>query len=127
MDRVQYNVAMAGPKRADGNRQDMTVSKICQGLRDQKATRARAIPAKGVVTSALRMATSATAIGKNQHYSQRSEPTPVGIVRPLEWMIIMATPKMREMKGTPIQTRMRRTRRFSALDHTVLSEAEFGG
>ena len=73
MGRVQDNVANAFPKLADANRQDMAVSMFCQGLLEQEVGRRRAIQAKGDVASALRIATSATAFGKNQHYSQRYE------------------------------------------------------
>ena len=47
---------------------------ICQGQRDQDVARMTAIKATGDVASALRIAASATAYGKKQHYSQRYEP-----------------------------------------------------
>ena len=48
---------------------------FCQGLREQEVARMTAIQGKGDVASALRIAASATAFGKNQHYSQRYEPS----------------------------------------------------
>ena len=75
MGRVQDNVAKAFPKLADANRQDLAVSILFQGLRDKEVARKTANQAKGDVASALRIATSATAFGKNQHYFQRYEPS----------------------------------------------------
>ena len=75
MARVQDNVAKAFPKLADRNRQDLAVSMFCQGLRDEEIARKTAIQAKGDVASALRIAASAKAFGKYQHYSQRHEPS----------------------------------------------------
>ena len=75
MGRVQYNLAKGFPKLTDPNRQDLTVSRFCQGLGDQDVARMRGIQTKGDVASALRIAPSATAYGKNQDYSQRYEPS----------------------------------------------------
>ena len=75
MGRVQDNVAKAFPKRTDANRQNLTVSMFCHGLRDQEVARMTAIKAKGDVASALRIAASATAYGREQRYSQRYEPS----------------------------------------------------
>ena len=74
MGRVQDNVAKAFPKLADANRQDLAVSMFCQGLRDQDVARMTAINAKGEVATALHIAASATAYGKEQRYAQRYDP-----------------------------------------------------
>ena len=75
MGRVQDNVAKAFPKLADANRQDLAVSMFCQGLRDQDVARMTPIQAKGEVATALHIAASATAYGKEQRYAQRYEPS----------------------------------------------------
>ena len=75
MGRVQDNVAKAFPKLADGNSQNLAVSIFSQGLRDQDVARMTALQAKGDVASALRIAASTTAYGKEQRYSQRYEPS----------------------------------------------------
>ena len=48
---------------------------FCQGLRDQDVARMTAINAKGEVATALHIAASATAYGKEQRYAQRYEPS----------------------------------------------------
>ena len=75
MGRLQDNVAKALRKPSDANRQDLAVSMFCQALGDQDVARMTAIQAKGDVSSALRIAASPTAYAKNQHYSQRYEPS----------------------------------------------------
>ena len=74
MGSVQENRAKAFPNLADANRQDLAVSMFCQARSDQELGRMTAIKPKGAVASAQRYALSATAFGKNQHYSQRYEP-----------------------------------------------------
>ena len=66
MGRLQDNVAKASPKGADANPKDWAVSMFAQGLRDQEFARMKALQAKIDVLSAVRIATSATAFGKNQ-------------------------------------------------------------
>ena len=73
--RVKDNVAKAFPKLADGNRQNLAVSKFCQGLRDREVARITAMQANGAVASALRIAASAPAFIKEQRYYQRFEPS----------------------------------------------------
>ena len=75
MGRVQDNVAKAFPKLAEANRQDLAVSMFCQGLRDQDVARMTAINAKCEVATALHIAASPTAYGKEQRYAQRYEPS----------------------------------------------------
>ena len=69
MSRVQDNVAKACPKITDRNRQDLVVSMLCHGLWDQDVARITAIQANADAATALRIAASATAYGKTQHYS----------------------------------------------------------
>ena len=71
ISRVQDNVTKPFPKLADWNRQDLTVSKFCQGIGDPDVARMTTLKAKDNVASAQRIATSATALGRNQQYSQR--------------------------------------------------------
>ena len=75
MGRVQENVAKAFRKLAVANRQEQAFSMFCQGLPDEEVARMTALQAKVDLASALRIAASATAFGKNQHYSQRYEPS----------------------------------------------------
>ena len=75
MDRVEENVAKAIPKLTDRNRQELAGSMFCHGLRDEELARMTAIQSESRVASALRIAPSAKAFGKYQHYFQRYEPS----------------------------------------------------
>ena len=81
----------AFPKLAVANRQDIPFSIFTQGLRDQEFGRMTAIQAKGDESSALRIATSATAFGKFNTTPNDTNLVGVAILRMLQSMITKAT------------------------------------
>ena len=75
MGLIKDNVAKEFPKLADANRQNLAVSLFCQRLRDQDVARKTSIEPKLEVATALHIAASATAYGREQRYFQRYEPS----------------------------------------------------
>ena len=68
MGREEHNVAKEFTKHADANPHTVAGSMFCKGIHYQELGRMTAFQAKGEVESALRIACSATAYSKNQHY-----------------------------------------------------------